>query len=379
MADQTITPAMPPPAGQTSNFINPDYASTKFIAVNSVFLPLALIALIVRTWTRLFVVRSFRWDDSLMLSCALTGVTMDMLNWGLGKHMWDVPLSHLTPQFMKLNVIAAILYCAATGFTKCSVLIFYLRIFPSRSFHIAVWSIVFIAAGYSLASILANILSCTPVAKAWDLSITSGHCMNRPVFYFANAGLGIFTDFATVIVPIPWLRRLQMPSRQKIAVGVILAMGCFVGIVSCIRLVTLYKLLKSPDLTWVTTDALMWCTIELNLGIFGGCITAIRPFIRRYFPRLLGLSSGGGYGSSRPRKYGHPLASIPRSDRPDFTNGENQYSATLTTHGAHENGSEEHILVSTPRSARHNKEVEAALEIVHTVEFDVENSSSSAR
>jgi hypothetical protein len=60
---------------------------------------------------------------------------------------------------------------------------------------------VFIAAGYSLASILANILSCAPVAKAWDETITTGHCMNRPVFYFANAGLGIFTDFATVVVP----------------------------------------------------------------------------------------------------------------------------------------------------------------------------------
>jgi hypothetical protein len=71
MADQTITPAMPPPAGQTSNFINPDYASTKFIAVNSVFLPLALIALIVRTWTRLFVVRSFRWDDCAYLTFQL--------------------------------------------------------------------------------------------------------------------------------------------------------------------------------------------------------------------------------------------------------------------------------------------------------------------
>lgn len=122
----------------------------------------------------------------------------------------------------------------------------------------------------------------------------------------------------------------------------------------------------------------MWCTIELNLGIFGGCITAIRPFIRRYFPRLLGLSSGGGYGSTRSRKYGHPLGSIPRSDHPDFTNGENQYSATLTTHRAHGNGSEEHIL-PTPRSAEHNKEVEAAIGIVRTVEFDVENSSTSAR
>lgn len=78
---------------------------------------------------------------------------------------------------------------------------FYLRIFPSRNFHIAVWSIVFIAAGYSFASILANIFSCNPIAKSWDLSITTGSCMNRPVFYFANAGLGIFTDFATVAVP----------------------------------------------------------------------------------------------------------------------------------------------------------------------------------
>lgn len=68
--------------------------------------------------------------------------------------------------------------------------------------------------------------------------------MNRPAFYFANAGLGIFTDFATVVVPMyvavwkknpgkcanfnfrPWLHRLQMPLGQKVAVAVILAMGC---------------------------------------------------------------------------------------------------------------------------------------------------------
>ncbi|KAJ5098292.1 hypothetical protein N7532_005293 [Penicillium argentinense] len=380
MAANSITPALAPPPGQTSNWVNPDYIGTKFVVVNCVFLPLAILALAVRTWTRLFVVRSFRWDDYLMisaliLSCTLTAVTCDMLNWGLGKHMWDVPLAHLTPSFMKLNVIAAILYCAATGFTKCSVLVFYLRIFPSRNFHIAVWTIVFIAAGYSVASILANILSCSPVAMAWDLTITEGHCMNRPVFYFANAGLGIFTDFATVIVPIPWLRRLQMPLRQKVAVSGILAMGCFVGIVSCIRLATLYQLMNSTDLTWVTTNALMWCAIELNLGIFGGCVTAIRPFIRRYMPRLLGLSSAGDYSISQSRKYGLPLGFVPRSDRPDFTNGENQYSATLTTPGVHGNDSEEHIL--SPHLL--GKDVDGTSGIIRTVEFDVENSSTRAR
>lgn len=123
-------------------------------------------------------------------------------------------------------MLAAIFYCAATGFTKVSVLVFYLRIFPSKTFHIAVWTIVFIAIGYNIASVLANVFACTPIAKSWDLTIMGGECMHRDVFYFANAALGIFTDFATVLVPIPWLRKLQMPLRQKMAVGAILAMGC---------------------------------------------------------------------------------------------------------------------------------------------------------
>lgn len=63
MADSTIIPAMSPPAGQTSNFIDPPYIGTKFLVVNCVFLPIAAIALLIRTWTRLFIVRSFRWDD----------------------------------------------------------------------------------------------------------------------------------------------------------------------------------------------------------------------------------------------------------------------------------------------------------------------------
>ncbi|GAQ35202.1 uncharacterized protein BO87DRAFT_408151 [Aspergillus neoniger CBS 115656] len=364
MANSTIIPAMEPPPGQVSNFIDPPYCGAKFVVVNCVFLPMALIALIVRTWTRVVVVRSVSWDDYLMIfaaifSTVMTGVTLKMLDFGLGKHMWDVPLDHLTPWFLKFNVVAAIIYCAGTGFTKVSVCVFYLRIFPSHGFRLAVWSIVFIAVGYNVASVLANVFSCTPIAAAWDLTLPA-NCMNRPVFYFANAGLGIFTDFATVLVPIPWLRRLQMPARQKVAVGSMLAMGCSVGIVSCIRLASLYVLMNSTDLTWATTNALLWCTIELNLGITGGCMTAMRPFVRRYFPKLLGLSSYA-YGQSGSRKYGHPLNSIPR-DQPDFNNNSRQYSTRLQ--GGTDNASEEHIL---PAKACEGEEDG----ILRTVEFNV--------
>ncbi|KAL2813483.1 hypothetical protein BDW59DRAFT_176725 [Aspergillus cavernicola] len=364
-------PAMPPPEGQTSNFVNPTFGATKFVVVNCVFLPIAFLALVIRVWTRTFITRGFRWDDFLMIisflmSCVLSAVTLDMRKWGLGVHMWDVLVTDLSPMFLKLNLVAAIIYCAGTGFLKVSVLLFYLRIFPSRGFQYAVWLLVFIAAGYNIASVLANVFSCDPVAKTWDVSITSGACMNRPVFYFVNAGLGIFTDFATVLVPVPWLQRLQMPMRQKIAVGCILAMGCFVGVISCVRLSSLYILLKNDDLTWTTTNALMWCVIELNLGITGGCVTAMRPFARRYFPRLLGLSSynsNSGY-PSQPRANSHPLHAFSRSGHPDFSNhSHHQYSTALKS-GA-DNSSEEHILSGPQPKERDG--------IIHTVEFDVKN------
>lgn len=68
MADVQIIPAMSPPPGKISNFVDPEYQGTKFIVVNCVFLPLAVLALAVRTWTRVCIVRNFQADDCMFLS-----------------------------------------------------------------------------------------------------------------------------------------------------------------------------------------------------------------------------------------------------------------------------------------------------------------------
>ncbi|KAL5003018.1 hypothetical protein BDV10DRAFT_65046 [Aspergillus recurvatus] len=357
--DWDTTPALESPPGEHTDFVHHPYDGNRFVIVNAIFLIISFFSIVVRLWTRIFIAQGFRLDDVFMViaflcSCVISAVTLEMLNWGLGVH-----------------VVAAIIYCAGTGFLKVSVLLFYMRIFPSRNFHAAVWVLVFIAAGYSIASVLANVFSCNPVAKSWDMRIEHGSCMDRPTFYFWNAGLGIFTDFATVLVPVPWLRRLQMPTRQKIAVGCILATGCFVGIVSCIRLSSLYTLQHTDDLTWATTNALMWCVIELNLGIFGGCVTAMRPFMRRYFPRLLGLSSSSGnrYYPSQSRGNSLPLHSIPRSNNPTFSNHGYHHSAAYKS--ALDNSSEEHILAGGTGSSGAGKEIDG---IVRTVEVDIKKS-----
>jgi hypothetical protein len=169
-----------------------------------------------------------------------------VLRFGLGKHMWNVPMTpDLYPHFSivslfitdkyrhladiilsQRNLLAAIFFCAATGLAKGSILLFYLRIFPGKYIVITVWTLFAFVIGYSLAGVFANIFSCNPVSASWVLEdVATGVCMNRPAFYFAQAALGIFTDIATVLTPVPLLRGLQLRTRRKIGVAVVLTLG----------------------------------------------------------------------------------------------------------------------------------------------------------
>lgn len=173
-----------------------------------------------------------------------------VLNFGLGKHLWNVPLSDLYPRWMLYNVVAAILFCLATGLAKGSILLFYLRIFPSKPMRMAIWGVFAFTIGYSVASALVNVFSCNPIQGSWRLEESAtAVCINRPAFYFAQASFGIATDIATVILPLPMLKSLHLPLKQKVGVSLVLTMGAFVCVVSIIRLQSLYTLLSDADLT----------------------------------------------------------------------------------------------------------------------------------
>lgn len=78
------------------------------------------------------------------------------------------------------NLLAAIFFCAATGLAKGSILLFYLRIFPSKKVVYTVWSVFAFTIAYSLACVFVNIFSCNPVKASWDLTAAAtGVCINR--------------------------------------------------------------------------------------------------------------------------------------------------------------------------------------------------------
>ena len=110
-------------------------------------------------------------------------------------------------------------------FAKLAILICYLRISPQKSFHYAVYVAMFITVAYNLSLMLALIFGCSPIAKAWDLRIQTGSCINRPAVYLSNAILNVATDFMILLLPVPMIRALKMPFRQKLLVAAMFSVG----------------------------------------------------------------------------------------------------------------------------------------------------------
>lgn len=119
-------------------------------------------------------------------------------------------------------------YIFALAFAKTSICCFYLRLSPARTFRTTVYVAMGFVTAYSIAGWLIIIFSCNPVAASWDLALAAlpkTRCIDRSADYLAQAGLNIFSDVFILILPVWTIWGLQLPTKQKITVSSIFAVG----------------------------------------------------------------------------------------------------------------------------------------------------------
>jgi hypothetical protein len=121
--------------------------------------------------------------------------------------------------------VCYIFYACAIAFTKLSIIASYLRIIPHRNFRAIMFTTAAVVALLWVASIFTIIFQCTPVAKAWDFSITEGKCINFVAFLYAAGAVGLLTDLVLTFVPIPLFWKLQVSTRQKIVLSLLFGAG----------------------------------------------------------------------------------------------------------------------------------------------------------
>ncbi|KXJ86200.1 hypothetical protein Micbo1qcDRAFT_37079 [Microdochium bolleyi] len=276
-------------------------------AVAIAFTVITIVAVSLRVWARIFLVKSFGTDDALIciasaLSISFTVVTILAVSRGLGEHIGDVMARGIDNMiaYAQLVWLSSIFYNATLGFIKISVLALYMRL-GDRTLRKLAMIMVGVISCQAGGNVFACIFQCTPVKAAYDVTITAENkkCININAFYLANAAVNIFTDLLTYTLPIKLIINLQVSKQQKIGLFVILCLGLFACISSIIRITFIPEMLVSEDATWAIAGAMYWSVIELNIGILAASIPSYKTIAKRYAPRLLGTSEGGGSRSHK--------------------------------------------------------------------------------
>ncbi|KAI5459683.1 hypothetical protein BGZ63DRAFT_465148 [Mariannaea sp. PMI_226] len=139
------------------------------------------------------------------------------MNFGYGKHMWDVSQAQFA-EYVSLIPVLAALYFATPVFIKLALLTLYHRINPGRCFR---WTIYALGAAIVIPNI---IFACLTL---WDRNCnpktSDGSCLIA--ITIAQAVLNIVSDIILLIMPLPTVLLLVMPIWQKVALYTIFVLA----------------------------------------------------------------------------------------------------------------------------------------------------------
>ncbi|GJD01523.1 CFEM domain-containing protein [Colletotrichum higginsianum] len=179
-------------------------------------------------------------------------------------------------------------YLACLGLTKISVLFFYLRIFPNKSFRRATYAAMTYIGLSTTIMLFMQIFQCIPFSFNWDGwkgDFGPHHCLNINVLAFVAGGLSISHDIIILFLPVPLLWHLNMGLRSKIGIFIMFSLGIFILITSCVRLQYIALFTRSLNPTWDFTDPLIWSGIEVSVSMIVVCLPATRVLWKRSLPR----------------------------------------------------------------------------------------------
>ncbi|KFY25433.1 hypothetical protein V493_04663 [Pseudogymnoascus sp. VKM F-4281 (FW-2241)] len=302
-----------PPPGVTPDFDHP--RQNLWLAHYLVFgigAPLAFLALCQRIYTKLYLskARRLQLDDYFMLfGWAMSIVTQVILvhsiaEGGMCAHVWEMPLDRFERYSVAIYVAAPV-YQLCNGFTKLSLLTVYIQLSPQTWFRIGAWFSIVVVALYTSVITLLMFFHCSPIRKAFDFKIQTGHCLDVGVLYMATAVSNIITDIMLFLLPTPVILHLNMGRSQKIACIFIFGIGSLTVATSIVRLVYLPATLKSTDISWDAAPANVWTFIEGNLFVICGSIPTMRRFFSHFFPNIFGNAPTTSNDRSRSKSKSH--------------------------------------------------------------------------
>lgn len=192
---------------------------------------LSLALVVARLYTRIRIIKFVGAEDHMY---AWTGVFLLVftcsiqvgVHYGLGRSFWILSLADSSDAIL-WTYVANTFAITGNAMAKLSMGLFLLRVVQIRWHKIALWFLVLVTVGTSIALTIMLWNQTTPVKASWDPMRTPGtwNIQIQPV----SVGLGVWSsicDFFFAIFPWLFIWSLRMPQREKI----MLASGMSIGV-----------------------------------------------------------------------------------------------------------------------------------------------------
>ncbi|KAK4225660.1 hypothetical protein QBC38DRAFT_368230 [Podospora fimiseda] len=305
-------PATDPPPGKVSNFDDPPNFNAVAYFTLSLALALSTFVLVLRIYSRWFVIRKPSVVDYCLIIAYLLNIPAIAITlWITGKtglfvHLWDIRLIQL-PSFFRDASISALVVIAYTPILKAAILFEWIRIFSpgSRDFvfwscHFLIWSNVIC---YFVFFVCLNV-ACTPYEYNWNKMLPGGTCkenINTAVLHEATAAINLFTDVLISLIPQQAIWKLQMTRQRKLGVAGIFAIGILGIAAAAGRIAASVIWTTSTDFTYTTSTLALCVEAEWACSMLVVCGPAVpQAFasIRKRIDtmRTLRKESKTGYG-----------------------------------------------------------------------------------
>lgn len=273
--------------------------------VSIVTIALSIPFLFLRLHSRWLHTRKLWIDDAYAIIAAallvvVSIIILRMSLMGFGLHYWHVPGENAV-DLLKLFYVCQMVYIAVQVFAKVSILALYSRLFPDtiRWFQWAVRGMIAFMFTHGLLFFLLVVFQCLPVESIWNKTIT-GKCLPvTAVIGFLGAGLSIAEDFIILFLPLHQLWELQMDTRKKVGLILLLCVGSFASITSIVRLKYMINYANTYDSTWDNVDVIKWSLIEILSACVCGNLLPLRPLIDKIMSNIKPITSWHSIRSQR--------------------------------------------------------------------------------
>ncbi|AEO60045.1 hypothetical protein MYCTH_2308849 [Thermothelomyces thermophilus ATCC 42464] len=194
-------------------------------------IPTILVGL--RFWAGHIIHRRLDASDVCILAALLftIGLHVDMyimvLRGGFGFHGQDIVLRFgmdTLVLFLKCILAFPIIWNFTICLSKLSVLFMYANVIPVPRMKIACRVVGLLIILWNTGGILGALLLCRPIAKNWDKTIP-GTCGDNRLFYIWLGIINVIVEAVILLLPVPFILRLQMKTFKKVVVVGMFSVG----------------------------------------------------------------------------------------------------------------------------------------------------------